>query len=176
MFLQKIAQFQGDIKKTWKTINQVINKKTNNTVVQNLTLDGHTVNSNKVVASSMNEYFCNVGIKLREKIPNIANSLLSGQCPFDTHPRSFSFSAIMTDKFSSTSSKMKTSHGSGYDSIENFYLKNPLPVVGGSLSDLFNKSLLTGKFPNEWKLARIAGRIIIGQYQFFLSNLDYMRS
>ena len=31
-----------------------------------------------------------------------------------------------------------------------------LPVVGGSLCDLFNKSLFTGNFPEDWKIARIA--------------------
>ena len=51
---------------------------------------------------------------------------------------------------------MKTTHGSGHDGITSFYLKIVLPVVGGSLCDLFNESLFTGKFPNEWKLARIA--------------------
>ena len=37
-----------------------------------------------------------------------------------------------------------------------FILKTALPVVGGSLRDLFNKSLFTGNFPEEWKLVRIA--------------------
>ena len=107
------------------------------------------VNSNKAIASSMNECFCSIGIKLRKKIPKIAYPLLSGQYPFETPPLSFCFSAIMTDKLWSTLSKMKTSHGSGHDDIASFYLKFALPVVGGSFWDLFNKSLFTGRFPNE---------------------------
>ena len=152
----KKLQFQGDLKKTWKTINQVINKKSNTTVVPNVTEDGQMVKSNKAIASSMNENFCSIGIKLNEKIPKIANPLLPGQYPLETPPPSFCCSTIMTDKLSSTLGKMKTSHGSGHDGIASFYLKIALPVVVGSLSDLFKKSLFTGKFPNEWKLARIA--------------------
>ena len=49
-----------------------------------LTVDGQTVNSNKEIASSMNEYFCNIGIKLGEKVPKLANPLLTGQYPFET--------------------------------------------------------------------------------------------
>ena len=60
----------------------------------------------------------------------------------------------MTEKLSPTLSKMKTSHGSAHDGIASFYLKISLPVVGGSMCDLFNKLFLTGKFPNEWKLER----------------------
>ena len=152
----KKSPFQGDLKKTWKTISQFINKKSNTTVVPNLTVDGQMVNSNKASASSMNEYFCSIGIKLREKILKIANPLLSGEYPFETRTLSFCSSAIMTDKLSSTLSRMKTSHGSGHDSIASSYLKIALPIVGGSFCDIFNKSLFTGKFPNEWKLARIA--------------------
>ena len=155
-FSDKITQFQGDLKKTWKTINQVINKKSNTTIVPMLTVDGQTIRDNKAIASSMNEYFCSIGNKLSEKIPNKANPLLSGEYPFETPPLSFSFSAIMTDILSSTLNKMKTSHGSGHDGIASFYLKIAMPVVGGSLCDLFNKSLFAGKFPEDWKIARIA--------------------
>ena len=155
-FSEKLTQFQGDLKKTWKTINQVINKKSSTTVVPCLTVDGQTVRGHKDIASSMNEYFCSVGNKLSEKIPKKANPLLSGEYAIETPPLSFSFSAIMTDKLSSTLNKMKTSHGSGHDGIASFYLRIALPVVGGSLCDLFNKSLFAGKFPEDWKIARIA--------------------
>ena len=50
---EKITQFQGDLKITWKTISQVINKKSNTTVVPNLTLDDQTVNSDNAIASSI---------------------------------------------------------------------------------------------------------------------------
>ena len=122
----------------------------------NLTVEGQTIRGNKAIASSMNEYFCSIGNKLSEKIPNKANPLLSGEYPFEIPPLNFSFSAIMADKLSSTLNKMKTSHGSGQDGIASFYLKIALPVVGGSLCDLFNKSLFAGKFPEDWKIARIA--------------------
>ena len=52
--------------------------------------------------------------------------------------------------------KMKTSHGPGHDGIVSFYLKIALPVVGGSLCDLFNKTLFAGKFLEDLKIARIA--------------------
>ena len=81
---------------------------------------------------------------------------MSGEYSFETPPLSFSFSAIMTDKLSSTLNTKKISHGSGHDGVANFYLKIALPVVGRSLCDLFNKSLFAGKFPEDWKIARIA--------------------
>ena len=35
-------------------------------------------------------------------------------------------------------------------------MKIALPVFGRSLCDIFNKSLFAGKFPEDWKIARIA--------------------
>ena len=146
-FSDKITQFQGDLKKTWKTINQVINKKSNTTVVPNLSVDGQTIGGNKAIASSINEYFCSLGNKLSEKIPIKANPLLSGEYPFETPPVSFSFSAIMTDKLSSTLNKMKTSHGSGQNGIASFYLKMSAgPCVISSINHCLEESFRrTGK-------------------------------
>ena len=52
--------------------------------------------------------------------------------------------------------KMKTSHGSGCDGIASFFIKIALPLISGSLCDLFNLSLFSGKFPTDWKIARVA--------------------
>ena len=51
---------------------------------------------------------------------------------------------------------MKTSHGSGCDGIASFFIKIALPLISGSLCDLFNLSLFSGKFPTDWKIARVA--------------------
>ena len=141
---------------SFKVTSRKLGKPSITSVGLNLTVDYQTVNSKKDVASCMNEYFCNIGRKLNEKIPKIANPLLTGQYPVEAPPLSFSYSTIMTEKLSPTLSKVKTSHGSGHDGIVSFYLKIALPVIGESLCDLFNKSLFPGKFPNAWKLARIA--------------------
>ena len=68
-FSEKIMEYQGELKKTWKTIDQSINKWSNTTVVPCLTVEGQTVTSNRAIAASINEYFCNIGNKLSEKIP-----------------------------------------------------------------------------------------------------------
>ena len=52
--------------------------------------------------------------------------------------------------------KMKTSHGSGCDGIAIFFIKTAFPLISGSLCDLFNFSLFSGKFPTDWKTARVA--------------------
>ena len=162
-FSEKITQFQGDLKKTWKTINQIINKKSSTTFVASLKVDGENISDSAKIASSMNEFFCTIGDRLSKKIPDKPNPLLSNEYSIDRPSSSFAFSAIMTDKLIASLNKMKTSHGSGNDGIASFFLKIALPIIKGSLCDLFNLSLFSGKFPDCWKIARVAPIFKSGQ-------------
>ena len=78
-FSEKITQFQGDLKKTWKTINQVINKKSSTTFVASLKVE--SISDSAKIGSSMNEFFCtigdSIGDRLSKKIPDKPDPLLS---------------------------------------------------------------------------------------------------
>ena len=104
----------------------------------------------------MNEFFCTIGNKLSEKIPEKPNPLFSNEYEFVNAVRNFSFKAVSENDVSKVKKKMKTSHGSGCDGIASFYIKIALPQMSGSLCDLFNLSLFSGKFPTDWKIARVA--------------------
>ena len=108
----------------------------------------------------MNEFFCtfgdSIGDMLSKKVPDKPNPLLSNENSIDRPSSSFPFSAIMMDKLTASLNKMKTSHGSGNDGIASYFLKIALPFIKGSICDLFNLSLFSGKFPDCWKIARVA--------------------
>ena len=149
---EKITQFQGDLKKTWKTINQVTNKKSSTTFVASLEVGGERISNSAKIPSSMNEFFCTIGDRLSNKIPDKPNPLLSNEYSIDGPSSSFAFSAIMTGKLTASLNKMKTSLGSGSDGIASYFLNIALHIIKGSLCDLFNLSLFSGKFPDCWKL------------------------
>ena len=46
---------------------------------------------------------------------------------------------------------MRTSRDSGCDDIASYFIKIALPLISGSLSDIFNMSLFSGKFPENGK-------------------------
>ena len=68
----------------------------------------------------------------------------------------FSFKAVSENDVTKVMRKMKTSHGSVCDSIASFFIKISLPLISGSLCDLFNLPLFSEKFPTDWKIARVA--------------------
>ena len=57
-FTHKIASCEGDLKKTWQTINNVLNKKSKTTNIASLNVDGKHISTNADIAESMNNFFC----------------------------------------------------------------------------------------------------------------------
>ena len=104
---------------------------------------------NKKIASSMNEIFCIIGNKLSDKIPDKPNPLLFNEYELGTALENFSFKAVSKNDVTKVAKKMKTSHGSGCDGIASFFIKTALPLISGSLCDLFNMSLFSEKFPED---------------------------
>ena len=155
-FSEKISECHGDLKGSWKTINQVINKSSKTTSIPSLNVEGVSIKDNKTIASSMNNFFCTIGNKLSDKIPEKPNPLLSNEYELGNAVRNFSFKAVSENDVTKVMKKMKTSHGSGCDGIASFFIKIALPLISGSLCDLFNLSLFSGKFPTDWKIARVA--------------------
>ena len=77
-----------------KIINQVLNKRSKSTTINNLcTSDGVIVNKQKI-ADTMNEYFCSVGKDLAEKIEYALNPLLSGDYNVNPKEKCFRFKTI----------------------------------------------------------------------------------
>ena len=84
------------------------------------------------------------------------NPLLSNEYELGNAVSYFSFEAVSENDVTKVMKKMKTSHGSGCGGIASFSIKIALPLISGSLCDLFNLSLFSGKFPTDWKIARVA--------------------
>ena len=59
-FTEKIRRCEGDMKETWKTINQLVNKRSKTTNVSSLQDDNKILTSSDEIAESMNQYFCNI--------------------------------------------------------------------------------------------------------------------
>ena len=54
------------------------------------------------------------------------------------------------------SKNLKANKGFGSDNISPKFLKDSSCVIAPTLTNIFNQSLKTGKFPDEWALARVS--------------------
>ena len=154
-FKKKISSYAGDVKGSWKVINQVLNKKSKTTHVSSLNVDGKTILDDATIAESMNDFFCDIGKVLSDKMPATSNPLLTHEYSVNKVNSKFQFTPVDTRQVGKVFGKFKSSMGSGPDGIANFFLKAVLPIFAESLCDIFNLSLATGVFPACWKVARV---------------------
>ena len=163
LFTNKISSYQGDLKNTWKVINQVLNKKSKTTNIPSLNIDGNVVLNGRDLAESVNGFFCNVGNNLSSIIPHKKNPLLENEYSVNEEESQFHFQPIGIRQVEKVLSKFKSSMGFGILGIANFLLKAGLPIIAESLCDILNLSLATRSFPDSWKVARVASKFKSGQ-------------
>ena len=154
-FTTKIQSSQGNMKETWKTLNQLMNKRSKSTNINLMKQDGKNISNKKEISDIMNKYFCSVGKALAEEIEDTPNPLLSGEYQLNQGNLMFEFKPIGLQDIREAIGKIKTTMGSGVDGISSFFLKVALPAIENSLALIFNLSLKTGVFPASWKTARV---------------------
>ena len=104
----------------------------------------------------MNDFFCNIGKSLSDKLPQTENPLLESKLSVNEHNLRFELQAVNIAQVEKVFGKLKKSLGFGTDGIANHFLKIALPVIGESLCNIFNHSIATAVFPDSWKIARVA--------------------
>ena len=142
-FSKKVAHNKGNLKETWKTINLLLNKRSKTTNIESLKVDDQNVVDNAEIAQSMNNFFCSVGEKLSDDIPQQPNPLLSHECVVNQPSTQFRFEAVSPVGAERALKKMKISFGFGSDGIARHFLKIAFPVISSSLCEIYNLSIET---------------------------------
>ena len=79
-FSEKLTMQQGNMKESWKTINQLLNKRSKTTNIESLKDDkGNNIADKREIAETMNKCFCSIGKDLAKNIKEKPNPLLSGE-------------------------------------------------------------------------------------------------
>ena len=68
-FSEKLSMQQGNMKESWKTINQLLNKRSKTTNIESLKDDkGNNMVDKQEIAETMNKFFCSIGKDLAKNI------------------------------------------------------------------------------------------------------------
>ena len=143
------------MKESWKTINELLNKRSKSSNIDCLKESGTATRNKKDVSNAMNNFFCTIGRELADKIQPASSPLLSGEYEVNKDKAKFHFKAIELKDIRDAFSKVKTAKSFGTDNITSFFMKLALPYIENSLTFLFNTSIETSQFPDSWKVARI---------------------
>ena len=152
----KITACKGDIKGSWRAINEIINTKSKSTNIDYIKNCDQKISSNSEIANVMNDYFCTIGTNLAKNIEETVNPLLSGKYQIKSSAPKFRFKSITCKDIRAAIAKSINSKSFGTDTISSYFLKLALPLLENSMAMLFNTSLETSIFPDIWKIARVA--------------------
>ena len=182
-YTDKISSCQGNMKESWKTINELLNKRSKSSNIECLKDLGTETVHKKEISNVMNNFFCSVGKDLANKIAPVPNPLLSGDYEVNKDRAEFNFKTIEVKDIRAAFAKVKTAKSFGIDNISSYFLKLALPFIGNSLAALFNTSIETSQFPDSWKVARVTPIFkerqkspIIAQFQSYLSSQGSLKN
>ena len=149
----------NDPKKTWKLINSLLGKNAKSNNVNELLIGGISVSDPKSIAEELNDYFISIGSKLAaeyENEPSTNVDYLPANYNIDQYSGTFlKFSPILVDSVASTLRDLKACKATGLDKIPAKILKLLANIIAPSLTFIFNLSLATGTYIDEWKQARV---------------------
>ena len=152
-YRKKTAQQNKNPKEAWKTINDLLGRSSNDTTINELSIDGSNITSTQEMANGFNEYFTNIG-------PNLASSIDDSNTSFRLFVKPAK-SKLDRFKLVSVSRVIKLLNGlsnckaTGLDKISGRILKVAANSIAPSLTHIFNHGLISNCFPDEWKMARL---------------------
>ena len=154
-FTDKISACQGNMKESWKAVNELLNKRSKSSNIKCLKEAGNETVHTKGISDAMNNFFCSIGKELADKIDPVPNPLLTGEYEVNANKAKFNFKTIEVKEIRAAFAKIKTAKSFGIDNISSYFLKLALPLIENSLAFLFNTSIETSQFPDSWKVARV---------------------
>ena len=147
-----LKEHEKDPRKFWRTLTPKINNKK---LKINSDAEKLTNMASKNLAVKFNEFFCNIGKNLDNKL-EVYNK---NTHPFNQAPRKtipiFNFTRVTENDVMKIINKLSIHKGSEIPDISTFFLKGSFQILVNQMTDIINTSLETGKIPDEWKIGRL---------------------
>ena len=144
----------GNTREIWRTINNVMNRNDSKVTITELKNSSGTTNDSQKMAEIFNEHFTTVGTTLSSELPESSSS-------FDDFLQSrgeleFKLNVVSPEDVTQLLSTLKCNKATGLDKISGKFLKEAATSIANPLCSIFNQSIISGIFPDEWKLARVS--------------------
>ena len=142
--------------KLWNTINEVCSRKPERAIVKNLEIGNQQITDSANIAEDFNEHFSTIGSTLIDAI--VSNDVSPPKSFIEYLPTTnsvFSIKPTYPQQVLELMLKLSNKKATGLDGIASKLIKISAPVIISSITKIFNSSISTGIFLDEWKLARV---------------------
>ena len=154
-YAAKFKKREGNIRDTWKGINEVLNRKGKASEYPTHLIDnGKIVKDDSEIAECFNKFFTNIGPELAKNIKCNSNKTYKSYLK-DKINSNFEFCTVSIKDVNDVLNKLKTKRSSGQDGISSALLKSFDGEITNVLTLIINQSLSTGIFPDKLKVAKV---------------------
>ena len=137
----------------WKTINCITHrKKTNNSSITELKNGDESLTEPSDICEMLNSHFSSIGSKLASALPHGNNSFEYYITPTES---TFQLQHTTVAVVLKLIERLSPNKATGLDTISCRLLKEAAPIIASSLVSIINKSIDTGIFPLNWKIAKV---------------------
>ncbi len=149
------AIFKNDIRATWKTFNEILNRTKGKKSIPCFFKDGNNIISNKMnIANRFNSFFTNVGKNLNNAINMPHNKSFNDYLKKRYNPK-LTFQNIDEENVSELINKLSPKTSFGFDGISAKLIKSiKTPVIKPKMIAI-NQVINTGIFSDKLKMAKI---------------------
>ena len=150
-FHTQFEKHEGNGTKTWRTVDNALNRKASRTTPDAISIDNHLCTSKPKIAVEFNNYFATI----------CANNIIPDIPTSHTHylnnatESTFNFKVIDNATTMQYLSKITNSHSCGHDNISSSTLKCIAHEICECLTLIINQSITTGIFPENLKIAKV---------------------
>ena len=151
----QFSKFKNDIKNTWRTIKQIINRDQNShDLPDELLIDNSSTCDPSIIANKFNYFFAGIGSKLADAINNPDNANFQDYLLNPSIHNSV-FECISEETTMELLNKLKSKPSYGHDGISTKLLKACTNEICKSLTLVINQALTSCIFPETLKIANV---------------------
>ena len=154
-YQHQFDKFKNDIKNTWGTIKQILNRtRSKENLPEAFLIDNVMTSDHTIIANKFNTFFANVGFKLAENITDADNTNFRDYL-LNPSMHNLTFELISEATTMETLNNLKSKPSCGHDGISTKLLKACKLEICKPLTLIINQMLTTGIFPDDLKVAKV---------------------
>ena len=121
---------------------------------QALKLNANSVTNSHELSNAFNDHFSTIGTKLANEVPLVTDGSRYADYIVSSDNK-FIFSPISSSNVFPLLHKLSKSKATGLDNISAKLIRECADLISIPLRNIFNNSLSSGLFPDDWKCARV---------------------
>ena len=155
-YQDKCEEFIRNTKKLWQLINAVIHKSNDkSSIIDCIKVDNIEIYGKDEISNKFGEYFSQLGEKFANKIKKSRYNITTYLKVIPRNCSSIYITPTSEHEISKLINALPNKKSSGHDNIDNILLKKIAMEISPILTNIFNKSLSSGVFPDVMKLAEV---------------------